>query len=178
MFDFEKLEVYQEIRSLNKKLLPLIFKFQNKEPYLADQLKRAGLSVQLNLAEGTGRMTDADKKRFYIMSRSSVNECVSILQSIVDIEITGSHAGSFQRQLPDLARTKGTVILIDDSGIDVKIGPANAAGFTNGVFRRKGEQAGTKLGHAEPLFETESFLASALFDQRHGERRAATGAKA
>ncbi|MCB0510767.1 MAG: four helix bundle protein [Chitinophagales bacterium] len=95
MFDFEKLEVYQEIRSLNKKLLPLIFKFQNKEPYLADQLKRAGLSVQLNLAEGTGRMTDADKKRFYIMSRSSVNECVSILQSIVDIEIMNEEDYTF-----------------------------------------------------------------------------------
>ncbi|MCB0370602.1 MAG: four helix bundle protein [Chitinophagales bacterium] len=87
MFDFEKLEVYQEIRVLNKTLLPLVFKFQKSDPYLADQLKRAGLSVQLNLAEGTGRMTNADKKRFYIMSRSSVNECVSILQTAVDIEI-------------------------------------------------------------------------------------------
>lgn len=87
MFDFEKLEVYQEIRVLNKKLLPLIFNFQKPNPYIADQLKRAGLSVQLNLAEGTGRMTNADKKRFYIMSRSSVNECVSILQIAVDLEM-------------------------------------------------------------------------------------------
>lgn len=87
MFDFEKLEVYQNIRVLNKSLLSFIFEIQNKNSYLTDQLKRAGLSVQLNLAEGTGRMSTADKKRFYIVSRSSVFECVSILQTFKDLEL-------------------------------------------------------------------------------------------
>ncbi len=85
MFDFEKLSVYQNIRWHNKIMLPIIFSIQKDYPYLADQLKRASLSVQLNLAEGTGRVSNQDKKRFYIISRSSLFECVSILQSFKDL---------------------------------------------------------------------------------------------
>jgi four helix bundle protein len=85
MFDFEKLSVYQNIRWHNKIMLPIIFSIQKDYPYLADQLKRASLSVQLNLAEGTGRVSNQDKKRFYIISRSSLFECVAILQSFKDL---------------------------------------------------------------------------------------------
>lgn len=85
MFDFEKLEVYQRIRAQNKKLIPFTFTLGINEGYLKDQLGRAGLSVLLNLSEGTGRMSDADKKQFYIRSRSSVFECVSIIQTLMDL---------------------------------------------------------------------------------------------
>ena len=87
MFDFEKLEVYQKIRQLNKDLLPIIFERQSINPYVMDQLKRASLSVMLNLSEGTGRMTPEDKKQFYIRSRASVFECVSLLQICLDARI-------------------------------------------------------------------------------------------
>ncbi|MGE5356462.1 MAG: four helix bundle protein [Deltaproteobacteria bacterium] len=85
MFDFEKLEVYNKIRELNKELLPWIFKNQNKDIYLCDQLKRAGLSAMLNLSEGAGRMSIQDKKQFYIRARASVFECVSILHVLSDL---------------------------------------------------------------------------------------------
>ena len=84
MFDFEKLEVYQKIRQLNKDLLPFIFEKQSVNPYIMDQLKRASLSAMLNLSEGTGRMTPADKKQFYVRSRASVFECVSLLHICLD----------------------------------------------------------------------------------------------
>ncbi len=87
MFDFEKLDVYQKIRALNKDLLPLIFKFKVEHKYLADQLQRASLSIAFNLAEGTGRHSNSDKKRFYIMSRSSLFECVAILHVLLDNQI-------------------------------------------------------------------------------------------
>ena len=79
MFDFEKLEVYQQIKKLNIEILTLLNKNKELDLYLKDQLKRATLSVALNLSEGTGRMTPADKKRFYVIARSSVYECVAIL---------------------------------------------------------------------------------------------------
>ena len=90
MFDFEKLQVYALLRELNKKLWPMIFKRQKKYPYLCDQLKRASLSAMLNPAEGVGRMGVADKRQFYIRSRSSVFECVSILQVMKDIDALDS----------------------------------------------------------------------------------------
>jgi four helix bundle protein len=84
MFDFEKLEVYQKIRGLNAELIPWVISKQQEHPYLCDQLKRASLSSLLNLSEGTGRMGAQDKKQFYIRSRASVFECVSILQVMLD----------------------------------------------------------------------------------------------
>lgn len=85
VFDFEKLEVYQEMRGVNLKVLKHLFTHTTDlDPYLQDQFKRASLSALLNLAEGTGRMTSPDKKKFYITARSSVFECVAILQILFD----------------------------------------------------------------------------------------------
>jgi len=80
MFDFEKLEVYQKIKVLNIKILKLLKSNREIDDYLEDQWKRATLSIALNLAEGTGRMTGPDKQRFYTIARSSVFECVAILE--------------------------------------------------------------------------------------------------
>ena len=87
MFDFEKLDVYQKIRALNKDLLPLIFNIKAEHKDLADQLQNTSLSIAFSLAEGTGRHSNADKKRFYIMSRSSLFKCVAILQAMLDNQI-------------------------------------------------------------------------------------------
>ncbi len=88
MFDFEKLEVYQEMRVVNLKVLKNLFTQKAVlDPYLLDQFKRASLSALLNLAEGTGRMSGPDKKKFYTTARASVFECVAILQILLDTEV-------------------------------------------------------------------------------------------
>jgi four helix bundle protein len=80
MFDFEKLKVYQKATELNILLLKHMLKETYVDPILRDQLKRATLSVVLNLAEGTGRTGRADKRRFYTIARSSTFEVVAILE--------------------------------------------------------------------------------------------------
>ena len=47
--------------------------------HLKDQLDRASSSVALNLAEGSGRSTPKDKKRFYHIALGSLRESQSIL---------------------------------------------------------------------------------------------------
>jgi len=86
MFDFEKLEVYNEARQMNKKVFNTVILPGTGDSYLLDQLKRAQVSILLNISEGTGRMTKPDKKRFYVMARSSVNEVVSLLQVMMDLD--------------------------------------------------------------------------------------------
>ena len=47
--------------------------------HLSDQLKRAASSVVLNLAEGAGRFTPADQRRFYTIALGSLRECEAII---------------------------------------------------------------------------------------------------
>ena len=42
----------------------------------------------LNIAEGTARFTNADRKHFYIISRGSAHECAAILEYLQLIEVT------------------------------------------------------------------------------------------
>lgn len=79
MFDFEKLDVYQTLKSINLKVLTFLNSSEGIDNYIVDQWKRASLGTLLNLAEGTGRMSTNDKKHFYTMSRGSLFECTAIL---------------------------------------------------------------------------------------------------
>ncbi len=47
--------------------------------HLKDQMDRASSSVCLNLAEGSGKRTLKDKRKFYSISLGSLRECQSIL---------------------------------------------------------------------------------------------------
>ena len=84
MFDFEQLNVYQKALFLVK----IIFKFlennRNIDYFLQDQLKRAVVSISLNIAEGTGRFTVPDRRRFYTISRGSAFEVVATVQIIAN----------------------------------------------------------------------------------------------
>jgi len=87
MFDFEKLDVYQMVKEQNVKVLMFLRELKDVDPYLIDQWKRASLSSLLNLAEGTGRMTDSDKRHFLTISRGSVFESVAILDLLKSLGI-------------------------------------------------------------------------------------------
>jgi four helix bundle protein len=79
MFDFEKLDVYQLTKEANVKVLTFLKGVSGVDQYLLDQWKRASISSLLNLAEGTGRMTDSDKRHYLTISRGSIFESVAIL---------------------------------------------------------------------------------------------------
>jgi four helix bundle protein len=83
MFDFEKLDVYVRAKQFNSEIRVLI-KNTNLDSTTRDQLRRASFSIVLNIAEGTGRFSSADRRNFYIISRSSVFECVAILDVLKD----------------------------------------------------------------------------------------------
>ena len=69
-------------------------------PFLFDQLMRASSSVVLNIAEGSGKQTTKDQKRFYAIALGSLREC----EAIMDMEDIGG------KELRDLANQL-TVIL-------------------------------------------------------------------
>ena len=87
MFDFEKLEIYQVVKSQNLKVLTLISQSDSIDLYIKDQWKKASVGILLNLTEGTGRMSVQDKKYYYITARGLVFECAAILNLVYDMRL-------------------------------------------------------------------------------------------
>ncbi len=79
MFGHDKLQCYQLAMVLAKEMPRMIENWPAGTSYLQDQLKRALSSIILNIAEGNGRITKPDRKRFFIIARGSTNEVAAIL---------------------------------------------------------------------------------------------------
>src|SRR5690606_13366468 len=67
-------------------------------------------------------------------------------------------AGALEHQLANVPRGQGIVLIVHHARADEEVGPADAARFAYGIFRRQGENAGTKLGHAKTLLEAHAFF--------------------
>ncbi len=81
-FDHERLTVYQSaIRFVawEADLLKTI----NKSSAIHNQLDRASYSVPLNIAEGNGKRTAADRCRYFDNARGSALECAACLDVLV-----------------------------------------------------------------------------------------------
>lgn len=73
--DYTKLNAWQHSRKLVNVLYDLTARFPKEEVFgLSNQLRRAGVSVASNIAEGCGRRTVKDKLYFLHVSRGSLFE--------------------------------------------------------------------------------------------------------
>lgn len=72
-FDHEKLKVYQEALRFYSWCEPILDRLP-KSADVRDQLDRARTSVALNIPEGNGKFTPADRCRFFDISRGSALE--------------------------------------------------------------------------------------------------------
>jgi four helix bundle protein len=84
MFDFEKLTVYKKAKEFDRQIIALICSDKFIDKVIANQLKRASLSIPLNIAEGTGRYSKADIKNFYVIARGSTFQCIAIFDILKD----------------------------------------------------------------------------------------------
>ncbi len=79
MYGFEKLDTYKKAREFNLEIRKDILSNEKLERVSKDQLRRAAMSIMLNIAEGSSRFSKADERNFYVISRGSAIECVAIL---------------------------------------------------------------------------------------------------
>jgi four helix bundle protein len=78
-FEVDRLDVYR----VGLDFVQFALRSVQHTPYefraVADQLRRAALSVPLNVAEGAGEYSAPEKRRFYRIARRSAFECVALL---------------------------------------------------------------------------------------------------
>jgi|SRR5690606_27652524 four helix bundle protein len=80
------LDVYRESQNLVKECYNVTGFLPDCEKFgMTQQMRRAAVSVLLNLAEGSSRRSDAEKRRFYEVSRSSIVEIDACLDLAVDL---------------------------------------------------------------------------------------------
>lgn len=95
-FDHEKLKVYQasiEFVGWTNELLEQL----PKSLAVTNQLDRASTSIPLNLAEGNGKFTDADRCRFFDIARGSALGCAACLDVLAAKKsIDCAHEGKTQ----------------------------------------------------------------------------------
>ena len=84
---YKELEIYQEGYELLKEIYEITSKYPKEEQYvMLTQIRRAALSIVLNIAEGYGRQSKDDFKRFLKMSFGSVNEVEVLLELSKDLK--------------------------------------------------------------------------------------------
>ena len=120
LFRFLNFEVYKKSKKLYREINKLTKNFPRSYYYLVDQLKRASLSVPLNIAEGSAKSSDKDFARYLQNSLGSINEVVACLDISLEeklinktqfqklseeSEIIAKQLGSFIKKLKPKAKS-------------------------------------------------------------------------
>ena len=78
---FKDLDIYRRGKEIVKDVYKMTDKYPNQETYnVVSQLRRSVLSIPLNIAEGYGRQSKEDFKRFLKISLGSSNEVEALLE--------------------------------------------------------------------------------------------------
>ena len=81
MLSHAKLDVYRCAIEFLALAVSILSSLPKGNADLADRLRRASLSVSLNIAEGAGKTTLPDKRKHYAIARGSALECAAILDA-------------------------------------------------------------------------------------------------
>ena len=95
----EDLDVYQAAIEFLAIVAMLVEEIPRGYSFLNDQLKRAALSIPLNIAEGYGKRSQADRCRFYDIARGSAHECAAILDAVKVLRLADSDKLARGKQL-------------------------------------------------------------------------------
>ena len=79
--DYRDLEVWKKSMTLCEKVYSYVRMFPQEEKFaLGDQLRRAVVSIPSNIAEGNGRLSQADYSHFLGIARGSLHEVCTQLE--------------------------------------------------------------------------------------------------
>lgn len=107
-FRFLDFQVYKDSKTLFKRVVKLTKKFPREYWELGDQLRRASLSVCLNIAEGSAKFSDKDFKRYIENALGSINESVACFDIALDnLLITGAEFDVIRTEAENITKQLG-----------------------------------------------------------------------
>ena len=77
----EQLDAYKAAIEFLALATTILARYPKGKGTLKDQLRRASLSIPLNIAEGYGKRTTPDRNKFYDIARGSAHECGAVLDA-------------------------------------------------------------------------------------------------
>ena len=86
-YQFEKLKVWQDAMKLSKKIYLVTKNFPDDEKYgMTSQIRRAVISIPLNIAEGKGRHYDKVFVQYLYHARGSLYEVMTLIKLAFSLE--------------------------------------------------------------------------------------------
>jgi len=86
---FRKLNVWQKSIQFISLIYRITAKFPREERFgLIDQIRRASISICLNIAEGSGSGSDPEFRRFLRMAQRSAYEVIAALEIAINLKMT------------------------------------------------------------------------------------------
>jgi four helix bundle protein len=87
VLDHERLDVYHLALDFLVFANGVIEALPRGRGHLADQFTRASMSVVLNIAEGAGKTSKPDKRRYYLTARGSATESAALLDVCARLKV-------------------------------------------------------------------------------------------
>lgn len=83
-FRYRRLKIFKKAKEIHQKIVKVSKNFPKDFRYLKDQMCRASLSVVLNIAEGSGKVSKKEFGRYIGNSLGSLNELVACCEIAKD----------------------------------------------------------------------------------------------
>jgi four helix bundle protein len=111
MFPYENLDVYKKAYAVNQTVYRILKGNKSIPSYARDQLGRASLSIILNIAEGSAKFSNKDRRNFYVTARGSTFECAALTTFLHDEnEIASETFEDISKEYDSLSRMLFTMI--------------------------------------------------------------------
>jgi four helix bundle protein len=99
MLDYERLDVYRCSLQFAALSFQILERMPRGHAELGDQLRRATISVPLNIAEGAGKPTSRERARFHAIARGSAMECGAIVDVLTLLAVASPTVLSQAKEL-------------------------------------------------------------------------------
>ena len=108
IFRFKEFDVYKRAKKFRRICRRIILEFPQNQQSLTRQIDRALISISLNIAEGSAKLSDKDFARFLEMSIASMNEVVAGFDLARDDQlISDQEVEVIEREANDIAKQLG-----------------------------------------------------------------------